>query len=411
MKNKSLTPPYWTDIATPPAQYQWLDRNINCDVAIIGSGIVGAMCAERFSQAGINTVLVGEKPVGYGSTAFSQGIISYQTECGLIELAKFTGIDNAVTVFKLCEQSIDTLESLCEQLDINVDFSRTNLLYYTDNSTEADIINQEYLARLHNGFSVEYITSEKAQSSFSFPIQAGIISNGLSATFNPYLLAHALVKKAIQNKCRVYENTAVAYISGSSGNFRLHTTLGKIIRAKKIIMATGNKQYKTLSCKPQKKLILSLVTRPLSEFLGWPERCVILNSGKNKLRLRTTPDNRIIISGFDYSGPIKKRAATLLKNKMILERFGQLHKKLISMFPGIREIQPKFCFFHEYVHVKDNLPLIGNSNVPGISFALCPGENGTAFANIAADILLSQYQGSTQSHTNIFSPARFSEKK
>lgn len=412
MKTKSLTPPYWTDISTPPAQYRWLDKNIKCDVVIIGSGIVGAMCAERFSQAGVNTVLVGEKPIGYGSTAFSQGVINYQTECGLLELAKSTGVDNAVTVFKLCEKSIDTLESLCEQFDINVDFTRTNLLYYTDNTTEVDKINQEYLARHHNGFSVEFLNTEKAQSNFSFPVQAGIISTGLCATFNPYLLTHALVKKAIQSKCQVYENTTVAYISGSDGNFKLYTTLGKIIRANKIIMATGPKAYKTLTVKPNKKLILSLVTRPLSDFPGWSGRCAILNSGKKHLRLRTTPDNRIIISGFDYSDPIKKRAAkTLFKNKMILDKFAMLQQKLISMFPGIRDIQPEYCYFSEYVHVKDSLPVMGQSQIPGISFALCPGENGTAFANIAADLLLALYQGNTLPHAAIFSPARFAEKK
>lgn len=407
MSNKPFTPPYWTDVNTPPAQYQWLDRNISCEVAIIGSGIVGAMCAERFSRAGIDTVLVGEQPVGYGSTAFSQGVINYQTEYGLLELAKLIGIDNAVEVFKLCEKSIDTLENLCEQFDINVDFTRTNSLYYTDNASEVAEINQEYLALHHNGFSVECVNPQTAQNNFSFPIQAGIISNGLCATFNPYLLVHALVKKAMQNNCRIYENTAISYISGSNGNFRLHTTLGKIIKARKIIMATGNKKYKTFPCKPHKKVVLTLVTRPLSDFLGWPGRCVILNSGKTRIRLRITPDNRIIISG-NSSGPVGLGAAKLLKTRTS-ENIVRLHEKLISMFPGIREIQPEYCFLNHYVHVKDMLPVIGQSKIPGIDFALCPGENGTAFANIAADILLAQHTGNTPTYSRIFSPARFAE--
>ena len=76
MIKKVVKAPLWTNTYATPAQYPWLDTDISCDVAVVGGGIAAALCALRFAEAGLHTVLLSATPVGHGSTAVSSGILS-----------------------------------------------------------------------------------------------------------------------------------------------------------------------------------------------------------------------------------------------------------------------------------------------------------------------------------------------
>ena len=61
----------WTSLTPAPTQYRWLDEDIDCEVAVVGGGIAAAMVTMRFAEAGIDTVLLSDSPLGYGGTAVS----------------------------------------------------------------------------------------------------------------------------------------------------------------------------------------------------------------------------------------------------------------------------------------------------------------------------------------------------
>ena len=71
MVKKVTVAPLWTALSTTPAQYPWLDRDLTCQVAVVGGGMAAAMCALRFAEAGIDTALFSASPIGSGSTAAS----------------------------------------------------------------------------------------------------------------------------------------------------------------------------------------------------------------------------------------------------------------------------------------------------------------------------------------------------
>ena len=52
MVKKVTVAPLWTTLSTTPAQYPWLDRDLTCQVAVVGGGMAAAMCALRFAEAG-----------------------------------------------------------------------------------------------------------------------------------------------------------------------------------------------------------------------------------------------------------------------------------------------------------------------------------------------------------------------
>jgi glycine/D-amino acid oxidase-like deaminating enzyme len=57
----------WMD--TAPPRHGRLDRNINCDVVVIGSGIAGLSTAYELADRGKRVVVIDRGPIGRGMTA------------------------------------------------------------------------------------------------------------------------------------------------------------------------------------------------------------------------------------------------------------------------------------------------------------------------------------------------------
>ncbi len=398
----------WTSRDKAPCQFPWLDKDEYCDVAIIGGGIAAAMCARRFAEAGISTVVVSSNPVGFGATAASMGVISYQAQEGLTGLSKKTDMDTAVKVFELCAGAVDALEELCSSLGEDVGFLKRDCLYYTDNSAEVQNMKQEYLARRHNGFAVELLDSNTAKNMFSFNIESAVYSPGMAAQCDPYLLTHAILAEASNKGARIYENTNVDEIVKENGENALVCCTDKTIHAKKVILAAGLETAKDFSAITLSRTTFNVATEPVGDFAGWHNEMVIVSEGKSPIKLRTTPDHRIIISGLEcgMTGALKI-AGALKMQSFYNKKYTELTDKLISMFPGIRGITGAYTYAVSHVCTADGLPIIGPSKADeSICYAVCPAENGIAYASIAADMLIAHHNGETNPDMYLFSPDR-----
>ena len=403
--------PFWTADSPPPAQYQWLDHDEGCDVAVIGAGVAGTLCAMRFAEAGVNTVLLAESAVGYGATAAAPGVISYQLDGGLLGLSKSIGMDGAVKVFELCAQAVDDLDDLCASLpDTSPDdigFSRRDCFYYTTREAAAESMQREYLARRHNGFAVELLDSQAAEELFSFPVVSGIHSLGMAAQCDPYALCHAVAAAAKEHGARIYEHTRVTNVHPDDGKLCLHTAMGKTILASKVILAAGIEDARHLGSLAYDRTAFTLTTAPVAGIAGWHAGAVLVSDGCPPIRLRTTPDQRIIISGLDCGLPNLGMLSGLVPQEMLADKkYRELECILTEMFPAIHELQAEYCFRYSYSATPDSLPVIGEMGGSGIYYALCTGENGIAFANLAAGMLLAHYQGQPDPDMALFSPAR-----
>ena len=93
--------------------YPPLQRSETCDVAVIGAGVSGALVAQRLAEAGCDVVVVDRSDVAMGSTAATTGLLQYETDTSLSELAAHFGIDRAVRSWKLGQRAIDDIEALC----------------------------------------------------------------------------------------------------------------------------------------------------------------------------------------------------------------------------------------------------------------------------------------------------------
>ena len=383
---------YWKDTNEILHQYPYLSENINCDIAIIGGGLTGVIAAYYLAGAGVSCALLAPQIIGSGMDC--SGIL----DCGAKQLSLLkhsVGIDSAAKVYQQCQTALDELLKLSEMIPGTCALSRRDSFYYTDRPEEKDAIREIYLAAKYNQLPVELIDKQEAAGLFSFPVELGILSKQTACELDPYRFCQALAMEDKNAGVMIYENTPIAELEPTEDGVLLTTSLSKTVRAKKVIITTGESSFVQPRMLINKKMHV-VVSAPVPEFSGWPQRC-ILSKYKDSSTLRTTCDNRILLSD--------AASESFLRHLRQENRYGELVDSISSRFPGIHPITPEYLYSYRYVETQDMLPIIGpDSEYPGYYFAFCPGDMSPAYSVLAGMYLTEFYLNGFCEELQLFSP-------
>lgn len=260
-------------------------------------------------------------------------------------------------------------------------FTRRESLYFTQDKNKIEKFKEEYKIRRAADFDVEFLDKNTAKNRFSFEIEAGIYSKCGGAEIDPYQFAHELIKDSIKRKLIVYENTQVTKYQYKNNKVIIYTNKNKKIVASNVVICTGYQAQKLL-----KEKVVSLntsytiATKPVDNFDGWYNKCIIRNDCNPYNYLRTTQDNRIIIGGEDV--PIVNPPEFLNKEKYL-----KLEEKLKNLFPNIN-FQVEYKFHGIFGDTYDGLPYIGtHPDFKNFYFALGYGSNGILYSIIAGQMI------------------------
>ncbi|QUH25497.1 NAD(P)/FAD-dependent oxidoreductase [Serpentinicella alkaliphila] len=396
----------WSNINKVPCMYPYLKEDINCEVLVLGGGITGAITAYYFTEAGINTTLVEKNIIGYSSTRASTAILQYEIDIDLVGLSAMIGESEAVKAFKITEKGLDDMQNIINNLEDNCDFTLKECLYYTDNPSDVNYLNKEFKFRKENGFKVEFLDKKQAKELFSFPIEGGIFSKSGGGYIDPYRLTHALISKSIYRGLNAYENTEITSIYPNNDYVILETSNNFVIKAKKVIIATGYDAREYFD----KKVVdlyrtFTIVTKPVKDFTGWHNTCLIRDNKNPYTYLRITGDNRIIIGGEDEKiGKENSKMSNLIKKDPLCQmKYDILENKLRTCFPNIKDIEIEYKFNGIFGITKDGLPNIGEYNLmPNCYFSLNYGSNGILYSIIGGQLLRDLYLGNRREELNLF---------
>ena len=116
--------PFWPLRNGLLSVYPSLKEDVTCDVVVLGAGISGAFVAECLSREGLDIVVLDKRDVGGGSTSASTALLQYEIDMSLVELSKRIGRRDAEECYRLCHDSIDTIERLVAKLRVECVFQR-----------------------------------------------------------------------------------------------------------------------------------------------------------------------------------------------------------------------------------------------------------------------------------------------
>jgi glycine/D-amino acid oxidase-like deaminating enzyme len=397
--------PFWTASAKVPNQYPYLAEDIDCEIAVVGGGIAGALCAYKLQQAGIDTVLLDSSLIGFGGTCTSSSILQYDVDYDLASLKDLIGPDKAVRAYQACARGLDEIEKITKDLGSNVGFTRRDAFYYASDVCGAQVMKQEYLMRRKHDFPVEFVDSLKAAERFSFRVEAGIYAAGMAGEIDPYRFTQALVTDAVTMGMRVFENTFVETVTPDMHGISLLTGTRHTVHAKKMVNATGFEAAKESGNIAQKRTTFCVVTAPVDGFAGWYNRCIIRDNSQPYIYLRTLADDRILIGGLDSSfvDAHGSFAGFMHMPAIVQRKYSYLEQKLISMMTGINNITAEYCFSGVTSDTGDGLPYVGGrEGYPNVYYDICGGSNGIVYAQLGADIIRDLYLGGDATDMDLF---------
>src|SRR5688572_18911109 len=121
--------PLWPVQDGLPATFPPLSENLDCDVAIVGAGISGALIASFLGSAGLDVVVLDRREAAHGSTAGNTGLLLYELDVMLHTLADRIGRTAAERAYLRCRDAVTAMGRFVRRERIACDYTpRRSLL-------------------------------------------------------------------------------------------------------------------------------------------------------------------------------------------------------------------------------------------------------------------------------------------
>lgn len=391
--------PYFSDTESKIKQYKYLDKNLKCDLLIIGGGIDGAI-ANFYLSKKYDTALVDKGRLGRGCTACATALLEYQLDDFASDLTDFLSEDEIVMAYKMGLESAIEIEKFLGEFGNHCEFAKRPTFLYTNSIFTIGKIKEEFEFRKSHGFECEFVTAEN--NPFPFPVKAGVFAENGGCEFNPYLFTKQMIENS-KNQNKIFENTKIDKITKTKNGFVAETNFGEKITAKKIIIATGfNWEVLDAHDLCERFVTYTIVTSPTQNF-SWHEKALIHDAVSPYHYLRFLPDKRIIFGGEDT--PFKEN---LINEKKCNKFYDKLEKSLYKLFPELKgkiKIDYKFC--GAFGATNNNLGLIGKSTFDDdILLFISAGANGIINSFAGAKLINDILQGKQNPLEKLFSPRR-----
>lgn len=394
--------PIFTGVNKVPTQYPYLTEDITTDVAVIGGGVTGAICAYYFAKNNIDVVVLEKGRIAHCSTSVTTSLLQYELDSRLAELNGTTTLDKAIRSYELGVIALNEIAKFIEEYGNKCDYIKRDTLFYTSKSIEEKEVKEEYNLRKENNFPVEFI--DESNNPFSFDVKAGIIAKSGGAEIDPFKYTHHLLEIVADLGGRVYENSEAIKVEYFNDYVEIETIYGHKIKAKKIIVATGyNTRLFSARNFAQKSTTYNIATKPVTSIKGWKDNVLIRDNEKVYNYLRTTTDNRLIIGGEDVN------FIPEINNDKIAEgKYKILEQRLKAMFPEIDDIEVEYKYRGCFASTPDNVGFVGPDPVKNsLWYCLGYGANGILFAILGGMMLSKLYKGEECKDMELFKVDRF----
>jgi glycine/D-amino acid oxidase-like deaminating enzyme len=375
--------------------YPTLRGDQACDVAIVGGGITGITLAYLVAKAGKKVMVLEKGDLrDFSHTAYTTAMITAQVDTSLPELGKIFGKQNAINVWQSGLESIDMIEKISKEENIECEFERVPAYVYGNDADEFKGVKKEGEMAKAAGFKIKI---EASGAGLDIP-NAGYYELADQAIFHPLKYCDGVRKAAIKYGAQFFESTEVVSIEGNNP-FTLHTEAGEV-SAIWAAVATYEPFNKPKELFAKKGLYLSYIYE-----LSIPKDAIktgLYVDGYNPYHYFRVDNNgkngRMVVGGADHREEIKvdpeKNFAEVLEYaKKIL---GNTPYEIVANWRG------------GILETLDGLPYIGSysKEQPNILVATGFSGNGITYSQTSARILADRILGRENVYAKLFNPKR-----
>jgi glycine/D-amino acid oxidase-like deaminating enzyme len=388
--------PFWRAIEKARCSYPPLEGDAKCEVVVLGGGITGAAVAHYLVREGVATILIDRGELAAGSTAASTGLLQYEIDTPLCQLAAKIGMQHALHAYRRGLTAIDEIETLVAQLGDRCGFSRRHTLCFASRPWHLRRLKSEFECRKGHGFDVQFLDRRSLAARSSIRATGAIYAAG-DGQIDPYRFTHRLIERAHAAGLRAFANTHVTAIEQNADVALVRCTRGNVA-ANRVVFATGYGSQKHLRQKiGGLNCTYAAVSEPIDTFAGWPDGCLIWETARPYFYARQSEDRRAMIGGADTAFADDHKRDHLVERKT-----QRLKKRFEKLFPAI-EFVPAYAWAGTFGESKDGLAYIGQPpDQPRAYHAVGYGGNGITAGVIAARLITDLYVGKPNADADVF---------
>ncbi len=210
-----------------------LQKDISCDVLIIGAGMSGLSAAAEFINKGLKVVVLEKNILAGSSTGRSAGFLTPDSELELSQLVRRYGLSGANEIWEVPVKGIEYIRKNVAQYNITCDFRIQDSLFLGIGKSGWQDVQDELKCRESVGFTNQELYNQQELPSI-------ITSSGFNGavrydeTYGINALQYAQGMKTVlrEHDIKVYESTEVLKIEDHTA----FTHAGSV-KAEKIIVA------------------------------------------------------------------------------------------------------------------------------------------------------------------------------
>jgi len=372
------------------------------DVVIIGGGLTGCAAAYAFAAAGVKAVLLEADRIGRGNTSASAGWISDDPGVPFAEAANLLGVRIARHGFEAWRRAALDFSALLRRLDIKCHLEPHTALTIALTPEQTVRLKKERKVRLEAGLDAPALGARAVNGEVALTPSLALRARE-GATIDPYRACIGLAAAAQERGAKLFERSPVMRITFNRKIADVFTA-GGAIRTRKVIIATGLptlQLHKSLRRHFWFRTTYVALTDPVPakvrHQLG-KRTTVVRDSADPYHVVRWLDDDRLMVMGADSESPQERQ-----REKVIVQRTGQLMYELSVLYPDISGIQPAYGWSVDYARTAEGLPYIGpHRNFPHHLFAFGDSSHSLTGAYLASRILLRYFRDEVESSDKAF---------
>ncbi|MFM8877349.1 MAG: NAD(P)/FAD-dependent oxidoreductase [Anaerolineae bacterium] len=375
------------------------DRNLTpippkVDVVIIGGGYTGLSAARTLAKQGVSVVVLEAEMIGWGASSRNGGMTLTGLKVAMQTAIQRYGKELAKELFQCSLDSVNVVEQIIKEENIDCGFSRTGHLltankpkHYESLQGEVDFMAKEFN---HN---VRLVSPKDLRSEIGTDIYHGALVDEVSGGLNPAQYVAGLASAATRAGAMLCARARVTKIERSQNRFHIQTERGNL-EAESVLVATSGYTGNATK-KLQKKIIpigsFIIATEKLSDELAYelsPKNRMIFDY-KHFLNYFRLWDNRMIFGG---------RAAFFPENENTIAQSGEiLRREMIQVYPQLRDTKVEYVWGGTLDFAFDQMTHVGEEE--RIFYSLGYAGHGVAMATyLGATVAEAMLKGNIKDH-------------
>ena len=327
---------YWEDTTNENFNLGKLTKDIKSEVAVIGGGYTGLLCAiNLIENYNLDVVLLEAGKIGWGASSRNGGFCSFPPiKTSFKNLQRIYGKDETKKFFKNSVEGSNYTKDIISNYNIECDVTGdSNFILAHHPNKFKQIKEQAEVYKSEFGIEAQiYSKQEFEKIGHGGTEQFGALSYKPGFAINPLKFVNGITKYAISKKLAIFEHSLVNKIHKNNDSYILRTKEGSV-NTKKIVVATNGFYQEGLIPQMNSRIlpVISniIVTRKLTnneiDLHNFKTFSPIANTKNLLYYYRKLPDNRIL---FGTRGDFIGSDQSNLNRSKIMERF------LKNIFPS-----------------------------------------------------------------------------